>query len=80
MLVTSIFFFFHMFSKSFFLQCVKSCHSVVKGLGNFTFANWIVKCIILMIVMEVDRGAAGAAFGAPIHSVGTACRTNRIRG
>ena len=30
--------------------------------------------------MDVDRGAAGAAFATPILSVGTACRTNKIRG
>ena len=30
--------------------------------------------------MRVGRGAAGAAFASPILSVGTACRTNKIRG
>ena len=34
----------------------------------------------LSILMGVDRDAAGAAFAVQIPAVGTACRTNKIRG
>ena len=34
----------------------------------------------IQFAMGVDRGVAGVAFAAPILSIGTACRTNKISG